>query len=186
MNRVLVLDFSLGGATAMLTSGARLSKAAFIDYCARNTGHDDCGWLAAGGVEFAAIDGAAYERDNRDPRVGVTVAVDPALSQAMTDESLSVLTTDTLVINLGVTGAIPEAMKAADMAARVPGAEYRTVEGAAHFSFLATCSTFGVFMIGVAGDDNICSDRGLRDRDDVHAELATLIGDFLESRLAAR
>ena len=38
-------------------------------------------------------------------------------------------------------------------------------------------------MIGLAGDDNICSDWSLRDRDVIHAELAEDISRYLQGAL---
>ena len=184
--RVAVVGFSLGGGTAMLSSGARLSRARFIDYCNQNADADDCRWLLAGGVDFLAIDQTSYEADLSDPRIRAAGAVDPALSQAMTPESLGVLTMPVMVINLGADGAIPEAMLAAKMAAHLPSASYQTVPGVAHFSFLARCSLFGAFVIGLAGDDNICSDRGLGDRAKVQDEAGGMITAFLTKALGGQ
>lgn len=182
MGRVGAAGFSLGGGSALLLGGARLSKDAFIAYCDRNAGRDDCGWLAEGGVDFAAIDATRYERDNSDPRVKAVVAVDPALSQAMTKESVARMGA-TMIINLGEGNSIPEAMRADHLAASIPGAVYLAVPGAAHFSFLARCSGFGVAMIALAGDDNICSDRGLRDRGEVQREMGDAIVAFFRGTL---
>lgn len=180
--RVGALGFSLGGGSVLLLGGARLSKDAFIDYCRRNAGRDDCGWLAEGGVDLAKIDAARYEQDNRDPRVKAVVAVDPALSQAMTEASLPRLGA-TLIVNLGEGADIPQAMRADHLAERVSGAAYRAIPGAAHFSFLARCSWFGVAVIALAGDDNICSDRGLRDREAVHSDIGREVAAFLSENL---
>lgn len=182
MARVGALGFSLGGGTVLLASGVRLSKASFQEYCVRNAGNDDCGWLAEGRVDLDLIDRARYEQDNRDPRIKAVVAVDPALSQAMRAESLARLPA-ALIVNLGSAGTIPLAMRADDLAAGIPGATYLAISGTHHFGFLARCSLLGVIVIALASDDNICSDWGLRDRDAVHAELARDIGGFLAARL---
>ncbi len=179
MDRVAVLGFSLGGATALLAGGARLSKDLFLAYCADATRKDDCEWLKAGNLDLTAIDSARYEADLEDARIRAVVAVDPALSQAMTVESLAAIKVPVKIINLGDPGAVPAAMRADVVAELIPGAVYRTVSGAAHFSFLPRCSWFGVFVISLAGDDNICSDRGLRDRGAVQGELAEDISQFL-------
>jgi predicted dienelactone hydrolase len=118
--------------------------------------------------------------------VKVAVAVDPALVNAMTDDSLAALDLPVLIVNLGAADEAPAAMRADGRAALIPGAEYQAVDGAAHFSFLARCSAFRVFMIGVAGDDNICADRGVRSRAEVQDELALRIGDFMARGLALR
>ena len=120
------------------------------------------------GVDFSKIDQTRYEASNRDSRVTVTVAVDPALPAAMTAESLAAMTTKTLILNLGSPEALPDGLRADTIAAAIPDALYHTVEGAHHFSFLPECSGLGWVIIGVAGDDNICSDAGYRDRATVH------------------
>jgi predicted dienelactone hydrolase len=181
--RVGILGFSLGGGTALLSGGAMLLKDAFVNYCADVTGKADCTWLQAGGVDFTAIDAAKYQADMRDPRIDAVVAVDPALTQAMTPASLAAMTLPTQIINLGAGDGIPLATMAQDAAGRIPNAGYTQIAGAAHFSFLARCSTFGVIMISVAGDDNICSDRGLRPRDVVQKELQAEIGSFFQMAL---
>ena len=117
-------------------AGARLSKAGFITYCTDVTGKADCEWLSQGGVDFNGIDAARYEADLREPRVKAAVAVDPALSHAMTRDSLGKVAVPVRIVNLGSPGAVPAAMEADDAAAQIPGASDRTVEGAAHFSFL--------------------------------------------------
>lgn len=182
MARVGALGFSLGGGSALLLGGARLSKVQFIAYCERNAGKDDCGWLAEGGVDFSVIDAALYEQDNRDPRIRAVAAVDPALSHAMTADSLPRLG-DTLIVNLGQAGAIPEAMRADHLSSAIPGAAYLAIPGAAHFSFLPRCSAFGVFVIALAGEDNICSDRGLRDHSFVQQESGDAIAAFFARSL---
>lgn len=181
MTRIGALGYSLGGATALLIGGARLSKQAFIDYCRDNAGRDDCGWLTLGGVDFGAIEAVLYEQDNRDARVGVVVAVDPALSRAMTLESLERLPA-TLLINLGAPSELSAAMRADALAEAIPTAKYVSVPGSAHFSFLARCSALGVVVIALAGDDNICSDRGLRARDEVQAEIVEIVSAFLRGQ----
>ena len=179
MDSVAVLGFSLGGATALLAGGALLSKDMFLAYCADVTGKDDCEWLKAGNLDLNSIDKALYEADLGDSRIRAVVAVDPALSQSMTDDSLSAIKLPVKIINLGGADSVPSAMLADRAAEIIPGAVYSTVSGAAHFSFLPRCSWFGVFFISLAGDDNICSDWGLRDRGVVQAELAGDIGQFL-------
>ncbi len=183
LTRVGILGFSLGGGTALLSGGARLSKVAYVNYCADTAGKADCSWLAAGGVDFSAIDKAKYEADLRDARIGAVLAVDPALTQAMLPGSLAAMNLPVKIINLGAGDDIPLAMVARDAAQKIPRAAYSETKGAAHFSFLARCSSFGVMMISVAGDDNICSDRGLRPRDEVHQELQAEIAAFFQTFL---
>lgn len=182
MSRVGALGLSLGGHSVLSLSGLRVSKAMFIDYCDENRGKIDCGWMQDAGVDFNTIDQSKYERSNRDGRVTSVVAVDPALPHAVPAGGTEDLKAATLVINLGETEEVPAAMRADDLSARIQNAEYKAIEGAWHFSFLAECSPMGFAIIGIASPENICSDWGLRNRGDVHAELAPIIvNHFLKS-----
>ncbi len=184
MTRVASFGFSLGGFSALSLAGVQVSKAQFLDYCAKNAGVLDCGWMQKAGVDFTAIDATKYEQSNRDPRVSITVAVDPALPLAMTDQSLQSLTMPTLIINLGEPDTIPAGMRLDEVVKRMPGANYQFIPKAHHFTFVAECSKLGEIIIGLAGEDNICSDKGFRPRGEVHRELIKLIGDFLLEKLS--
>lgn len=83
------------------------------------------------------------------------------------------------MVNLGAPETIPDAMRADTVASQMAGATYQAIDGAAHFSALPKCSPLGVLMIGLAGDDNICSDKGLRE--DVHGDIKMAISAFLEA-----
>ncbi len=185
MSKVAVVGFSLGGFSALSLSGAQVSKAQFIDYCNANRGQLDCGWMQKAGVDFAGIDQVRYEKSNADPRIRITVAIDPALPAAIVSESLAAMDHPTMIINLGEPDSIPAAMRVDSLAKVIPGARYVAISGAHHFSFLAECSWLGFIVIGVAGDDNICSDSGFRNRNFVHTEVAPKIVDFLSENLVS-
>lgn len=186
MAQVGVLGFSLGGHSALALAGLRVSKDLFIDYCEANAGKIDCGWMQAAGVDFTAIDRDQYEASHADPRVKAVVAVDPALPQAVPEGGAGEITARTLIFNLGEVETVPPAMRADGVAGQIAGASFDAVPGAYHFSFLAECSAMGRIVIGLAGDDNICSDKGMRDRAVIHQELRAQIGDFLADALAVR
>jgi predicted dienelactone hydrolase len=186
MSRVAALGFSLGGHSALALAGEPVSKTLFIDYCDRNAGKVDCGWMQAAGVDFTAIDATLYDASHKDPRVAAVVAVDPALPQAVTPSGTQDITAKAMILNLGEIETVPEAMRADALADRIIAAEYAAIPGAWHFSFLPECSAMGRIVIGLAGDDNICSDSGMRDRGVLHQELRVKIGDFLDQALAPR
>ncbi|CUH75416.1 alpha/beta hydrolase family protein [Tropicibacter naphthalenivorans] len=179
----LSAGFSLGGYTALALGGLRVSKARFIDYCDRNRGLVDCGWMQDAGVDFSTIDAARYDADRSDARITGVMALDPALPQAATPDSIAAFDTPAMVLNLGVPGAIPDAMRADTLAQALPGASYTAIPGAAHFSALPACSLMGKVVIGIAGDDNICSDRGLRDRRVIHSEILSTLRPFTSAFL---
>lgn len=186
MSRVASLGFSLGGYTALGLGGVRVTRDAFIAHCAAKPQAADCVWMVAAGVDFTAVDAARYNADHRDPRVKATVAIDPALVGAVDMAALAGLDLPFLIVNQGDPATLPDGLDASGLAAAIPGAEYEAIPGAAHFSFLAECSMLGVIVIGLAGEDNICSDRGLRDRGVVHDELRSLIAGFLKGALGVR
>lgn len=177
--RISAAGFSLGGHSALALGGARLSKAAFIAYCDRAKDQLDCGWMSAAGVDFTAIDAPRYEADLTDNRISRILAIDPALTPAMTRDSLTAIARPTLILNLGAPDTLPLGLNAAPAAAQIPGAAYATIPGARHFSFLSPCSRLGQILIGLAGEDNICTDRDLRPRSDVHADILAAALRFL-------
>ncbi len=179
MTWVTSLGFSLGGHSALALGGLRVSRDRFIAYCDANVGLFDCGWMQAAGVDFTQIDQTRYEASHRDARVVASIAIDPALPQAVAEAGLDDLVPDTLILNLGETDRVPAAMRA-DGLAQAAQATYLSIPGAAHFSFLPDCSVLGGLLIGLAGEDNICSDRGLRDRQAVHDDILQGLSGFLE------
>jgi len=183
-SRVAVVGFSLGGQSALSLSGAKVTKQGFIAYCDQNPDMPDCKWLAKGGVDFTQIDQALYEQSGLDARITAAVAIDPTLPLAMTDESLTQMTSPILVINLGTTSEVPLAVRADRIATLMPQATYQSIPGATHFSFLAECSVLGRIIIGLTGEENICADPGGRDRAAIHADLNGLISDFLTGQFA--
>jgi predicted dienelactone hydrolase len=184
LTRVAALGFSLGGYTALGVAGVRVTRDAFISHCTANPAAEDCAWMVAAGVDFATVDAARYDADHSDPRVTAAIAIDPALIRAVDHASLATAGASFLLINLGEDTAASETMGAGGLARVLPDALYLAIPGARHFSFLAECSTLGKIIIGVAGEDNICSDAGLRDRGVIHDELRAAIGAFLTQHFA--
>jgi predicted dienelactone hydrolase len=176
---ITAAGFSLGGHSALALGGARLSKAAFIAYCDQAKQDLDCGWMTAAGVDFTTIDAPRYEANLSDARITRVIAIDPALTPAMTPESLTKINHPTLILNLGTPETLPLGLNAAPAAALIPKTNYSTLPGARHFSFLASCSRLGQIIIGLAGEDNICTDHDLRPRADVHADLLAQAIAFL-------
>jgi predicted dienelactone hydrolase len=179
MDRVAAVGFSLGGAAALSISGAGLSKEDFIAYCAMQVKKPDCDWMNDAGVDFSQIDQALYEADWTDPRISAVLAIDPALTQAMASESLAQFDMPTMTLGLGDIETIPMAVDASHLSAIIGQAQHIWIPGAAHFSFLPSCGIIGKIATSVMGDDNICSDWGLRSRDVVHSDIAEHTSAFL-------
>ena len=180
---ISVAGFSLGGHSALAISGLQVSKANFIEYCDRNPGIWDCGWLARGGVDFDEINAELYDAHYLDSRVGATIAIDPALAPAAIIESAASITHPVMIINFEPHEGVPEALDAAQITEMMPNARYMAIPQSWHFSFLPECSLLGKIVIGLGGEENICSDWKLRDRSDVHQALIHQIIPFLEENL---
>ena len=175
----VAVGFSLGGHTALRLAGARASKAAFLAYCDRNPDLLDCGWFAENELDLATIDADRYEAADAEPRIRAAVAIDPALSAAMTDESLVAIDVPVLTIGMGAPGFVPEGIDAAPSAALIPGARHVNVEGGTHFSMLGACRSLGRVVIGLLEDEPICADPG-RDRAEVQAAVLRTVRAFLD------
>lgn len=174
----VAMGFSLGGHTALRLAGARASKEAFLTYCDRNPDTLDCGWFARNGLDLGTIDAARYEAFDGDARIRAAVAIDPALSAAMTEESLNSIEVPVLTVGMGAPGTLAEGVDAAPLAASVSMARHVNVEGGVHFSMLGACRRMGKIVIGIMEDEPICADP-LRPRAEVQAEVLREVRVFL-------
>ena len=183
-DRIGALGFSLGGHTVLALGGARVTAEAYARYCDENATMPDCVWFASGGVDLRTVDTTRFEQSNRDPRIVAVVAVDPAIAQAFTPESLQAMSARVALINLGRPGHIPVSVDSAWISRVVPGASYATVADAVHFSFLAECQPGARAFLEETGDrDALCDDAGGRARDALHAQLAEMIAAAFDQDL---
>lgn len=196
-DRIGVVGFSLGGATAMQLSGARADLEAYASYC-DNYGKWDCAWFAGGvgyvndepvkvdKLDLRSIDQARFEQSNLDRRIKTAVLVDPGLAQAYDEDSLKEITIPMHFINLGTAETIPLAVISDRLATLTPKGSYATVTGATHFSFLPECREGAAeFLKSVGEIDPICSDEATRPRAELHAEITRLVKDALVRDLLA-
>lgn len=196
-DRIGVLGFSLGGATAMQLSGASADLEAYASYC-DSYGKWDCAWFAGGvgyvndepvkvdKLDLRSIDRARFEQSNLDRRIKTAVLVDPGLAQAYDDGSLKEIAIPMHFINLGTVDTIPLAVISDRLAQLTPNGSYRTVAGATHFSFLPECKEGAAeFLKSVGEIDPICSDEATRPRAELHAEITGLVKDALVRDLMA-
>jgi predicted dienelactone hydrolase len=172
--RIGVSGFSLGGHSTLSLAGARVDEKAFARYCDENRETiSDCAWYRKGKVDLHALDPKIFDRANADPRIKAAAAFDPAIAPAYRRESLEALSMPVLIVNFGGLGQIPMGVDSAEMVKRVPGAVYRTIADAHHFSFLGICRPDGKEFLKAEGEeDPICDDRGGRPREEIHAEIA--------------
>ncbi|AYC99431.1 dienelactone hydrolase [Neorhizobium sp. NCHU2750] len=185
--RIGGIGFSLGGTTMMLSAGGRTSLQALEDYCAKAREDDaGCSWFLHGGVDFSKVDRQAFEGDYKDPRLSAMVAVDPGFTTAYQQDSIAAIAMPTLFVNLGEGDAIMPGVRAAELSRQIEGANYATIPGAVHFSFLGICNPGGPELLKRYGEDPVCNDGGDIQRDDLHKQIFFKIAVFLRRTLLER
>jgi predicted dienelactone hydrolase len=190
--RIGAAGFSLGGYTVIGIAGGRVDMAALHAYCTKNP-------AAAGNCQsppefpdLLAKMTALRESDPSyanalagsnvsvaDPRVRAVYAIAPAVAESVTLESLSTIAIPVrIAYGTGDTTAAPQ-QNALRYAQAIPHATVLAIPGAAHYTFLDTCTAAGVRVIG-----KICTDSPGVDRDAAHAQVAgdavTFFGDAFE------
>ncbi|MBB3659670.1 putative dienelactone hydrolase [Rhizobium sp. BK650] len=172
------LGFSLGGHTVMAVAGVRVDREAYARYCDEERTMADCVWFSSGTVNLRSADKHLFEQSNRDPRIRSVIAIDPSVVRAFTAESLRSIDIPVHIINIGRPETIPVAVRSDDIAAEIPGAEYQTVDGAVHLSFLAECRPEAPdFLKSIGETDPICEDAPgkPRTRAEIHVQMAAMI-----------
>ncbi|EXL02847.1 alpha/beta hydrolase family protein [Aquamicrobium defluvii] len=194
-DRIGVVGFSLGGAAAMLSVGARADLEAYARYCDAYE-EWDCAWYAGGigyvndarvkvgKVDLRTIDKELFQQSNLDRRIKSAVLVDPGLARAYDAQSLKEISIPMSFINLGSAGTVPPGVIADRLATLTPNGTYAAVADAVHYSFLPECREGAAEILRSSGEDEpICEDGGARSRADIHAELVRLIRGDLERTL---
>jgi predicted dienelactone hydrolase len=187
--RIGAFGFSLGGHTVLALAGGRVDREAYARYCDLNRTMPDCVWFASGNVDLRQTDKPLFERSNLDPRFKSVVAIDPSVAQAFTAESLRAISIPVHIINIGSPGTIPVAVRFDKLAAEIPDADYQTVDGAVHLSFLAECQPDArTFLKSVGETDPLCDDAAgnPRSREAIHTQFAAMIEAAFLHDLARR
>lgn len=180
-DRIGVVGFSLGGATALGLAGVRFEGAVQDQNCAIGPEAADCVFFHLGDVRFADYPG--FDADTRDARVQRAVIVDPGFGRAVQPDSVSKALAGMTLINLGDANRLAAADVSPagnDLAARLPEARYVEIAPANHFTFLGTCKPGAADLLAEEGDDPICADPVGTDRAATHrrliAEIAAGLG----------
>lgn len=181
-DRISVVGFSLGGATALGLAGLRFDGQKQAANCTTGPDAADCGFFLRGGADFAAEPG--FSADAKDARIARAVVIDPGFGGAVAADSLADVTAQVRFINLGqgddVMGAVNVGPTGNDLAAHLPGAGYEVIAPATHFTFLGLCKPEGPAILEEEEDDPVCTDPEGADRAKVHQQLiegiATALG----------
>ena len=179
-DRIGVVGFSLGGATALGLAGVRFDGATQDARCSNSPEAADCVFFRLGGVRFANDPGFGAEA--RDPRISRAVIVDPGFGGAVVPDTLQSALAGITLINLGDIdrlGAADVGPNGNNLASRLPDASYVEIAPANHFTFLGTCKPRAAALLEEAKDDPICTDPEGTDRAAVHLQLIEAIASGL-------
>ncbi len=179
-DRIGVVGFSLGGATALGLAGVRFDGAVQDANCSTGPEAADCVFFRLGGVRFADYTG--FEADARDPRISRAVIVDPGFGGAVDPETLQGALAGITFINLGDAdrlGAADVGPNGNDLVNRLPDASYVEIAPANHFTFLGTCKPRAAALLEEEQDDPICTDPEGTNRAAVHVQLIDAIASGL-------
>lgn len=180
-SRISALGFSLGGTTVIDLAGGRFERAKYRDYCQRFADQSDCVFFRKGGVDFDHLP-REMEADVRDPRISAIVAVEPGLTDALSDESIKALTLPVQLIGLGAPDpwrGVDVSASGSDLAARLPDATYEIIRPASHFTFLGLCRPQAVKLLEDEQDDPVCTDPEGSERQTIHARVIDTVARFL-------
>jgi predicted dienelactone hydrolase len=131
-DRIAVLGYSAGGATALALIGARASMKAVVAHCAATPGEGLCrrGAGKRGSEELRRVP------DLSDPRIGAAVLFAP-VTAPFTDRALARLDRPVLAVRAGLDTELLYPQHAARLATAAPRrVRLRTLHGAGHFAFL--------------------------------------------------
>ncbi len=174
--KVGVLGLSMGGSTALVMSGARLSPGRLAGYCDTDASNPSlCAWVRQSGVDLHKLDVRLAGRDNREPRVRFAMAIDPVPVDVLEPVSLSGIEIPVEIVNLGKRGRIPVTANADEVAKAIPKAHYTVIEDASHYSMFGECKP-GAAELAEKMDlgEPICSDGGGHSRSEIHKRLVDM------------
>ncbi len=184
--QVGAVGFFLGGTSVLALAGARLDAASYGRSCDHPAPGPDCRWFAGSGVDLHRTDLAPAAAAHRDPRIKVVVAVDPELTGSMARASLRAIGIHVAIINLGMAQTLRPRLDASAAAAQIPDGRYETLPDATTFSAFDQCTPQGAAILAADGDDELlCRDGGFRPREQIHAQLVSMIAGELAQGLRA-
>ena len=118
------------------------------------------------------------DESHRDPRIRAIFAIAPALGPAFTPESLAKISIPVQILAGSADTIVPIDTSAKFFAAHIPGAQLTIIQAVGHYTFLAKC-----LPLGDRTQPKLCLDNAGVLRDDIHAQTANLVYQFLENHL---
>ena len=163
---------------------ARFDTARYQRYCDAHPERADCVWYRSAGVGADQAARLQLERAQADDRIGAVFSFDLGLTQAFDPTSVASIATPVLVIGAGSSlPRVPVEAESRYLATILPEAttHYHESTELTHFTFFSECRPGAVEMLIAIGqgDEMICEDGGNRSRAMLHAELITMIEQFL-------
>lgn len=175
--RIGAFGFSAGGFTVLTAAGANPDLDIVAQHCVKAP-EFACDVLRQAKSPLLTPGGAAKAGVFvGDPRIRAAVVAAPGLGFAMTPESLAGVHIPVQLWSGDKDASVPYASNTKPIRdALGTRAEYHSVAGAAHFSFLTPC--------GLIGPPALCADEGAFDRKAFHTDMNTRVLAFFEKNLS--
>ncbi len=190
--RIVGAGFSRGGYAMAALAGGETSLARFQKFCASSARDATCEPQPEFQDSQAAFDDmlqndaavrialADHAGSFADPRIRSFALLAPALTQALTDESLLKISAPMLIIAGDKDAKAPIAANARRLADKVSAARLELIAGAGHNVFLDQCVPKKQRTV------RACRDTSGADRMAIHEETAALVASHFEASLAAK
>ena len=188
-NNIGAVGFSLGGYTVTALAGGRLNLEQFENFCQSAQADATCeeqSEFPEAGAKFEemlktdaelALRMSEHSSDFRDVRVNAVVALAPALSQALTEESLSDISIPYFTIVGAMDKTVPPATNAIRHATYIPESRSHILSKSDHYVFLNKCNQRGKRFVP------ICKEPSDAPRALAHMQVVELVSDFFNETL---
>lgn len=174
-SRIGAFGFSSGGFTVLAAAGANPDLTRVAAHCRANPGFFDCALMKA---RPPSVSIPSWPHAGR---IRAVVSAAPAMGWSLTREALAGVTVPVQLWRAENDQVLPAPHYADVVRANLPRApEWRLVEGATHFAFLAPCSQAARAAMGV-----LCDDPPGFDREAFHARFNAEVAAFFTRTLAA-
>ena len=189
VNNIGVAGFSLGGYTVTALAGGRLDFDQFEAFCQNSRKDKTCEEQS----EFPEADKkfdemlkanpelakrmSEHRSDFSDDRIKAVVALAPALSQALTEESLKDIAVPYFIIVGDMDQTAPPATNADRHAAHIAASRIHYLPDSGHYVFLNRCNRRGKRFVPV------CKEPGGTPRALAHKQIVSFVTDFFDESL---